>query len=212
MVALAVSAIVIAGTYAGFNLLSGQQQLLNAQTEVDRNTLRVIDLIQSDIRMAGYSDYRYYQSTSAVIPTQAIVISSASDFSVVYDEDMNNRVLIRYFIQSYTSSATGMTRNRLMRDSRVCPQPNLSTGCTVASSSSNSNGQPILDWVQKFSVTGLNQKTNGSSFNGQFQSVSIELWVNVPDKIQGIGKNLANKLTLKKFIFQTTAKNISLVQ
>ena len=54
MVALAVSSIVIAGSYAGYSLLARQQQFLNAQTSVDRNALRVVDLMQSDMQRSSF--------------------------------------------------------------------------------------------------------------------------------------------------------------
>ena len=207
MVALAVSSIVIAGSYAGYSLLARQQQLLNAQTSVDRNALRVVDLMQSDIRMAGYKDY---QSPNTMQPIQAVVISS-SDLVLVYDDyDASNmlyRTLVRYSLEAYTSSSTGLTRNRLMRDWRVCNNP--STGCNLTSSTSKysgtSKGQPILDWVNSFTVTGLSPKTNGT-FSGTFQAVQINLKIRSPNKIEGIRTPVS-----ENFNFLARVKNVSLV-
>ena len=207
MVALAVSSIVIAGSYAGYSLLARQQQLLNAQTSVDRNALRVVDLMQSDIRMAGYKDY---QSPNTMQPTQALVISS-SDLVLVYDDydesNMLYRTLVRYSLEAYTSSSTGLTRNRLMRDWRVCNNP--STGCNLTSSTSKysgtSKGQPILDWVNSFTVTGLSPKTNGT-FSGTFQAVQINLQIGSPNKIEGTTISVS-----KNFNFLARVKNVSLV-
>jgi prepilin-type N-terminal cleavage/methylation domain-containing protein len=163
MVALAVSSIVIAGSYAGYSLLARQQQLLNSQTSVDRNALRVVDLIQSDIRMAGYKDY---QSPNLMQPSQTVVISSSSDLVLVYDDyDSTNtlyRALIHYSLEPYTSSVTGLTRNRLVRDWRVCNNP--STGCDLTSSTSKytgtSKGQPILDWIANFNIFRVKRKNH----------------------------------------------------
>ncbi|WP_114638706.1 PulJ/GspJ family protein [Polynucleobacter necessarius] len=74
LVALAVSSIVIAGTYAGYSFFSQQQQVLSAQTEVDRNALRAIDLFKSDVRVAGYLDYN---DTNPMPGNQAINIISS---------------------------------------------------------------------------------------------------------------------------------------
>ena len=52
MVALVVSAIVIAGTYAGYSFFRQQHELLTKKTALNRNTLKAIDLIQSDIHQA----------------------------------------------------------------------------------------------------------------------------------------------------------------
>lgn len=208
MVALAVSSIVIAGSYAGYSLLARQQQLLNAQTSVDRNALRVVDLIQSDIRMAGYKDY---QSPNAMQPAQTVVISSSSDLVLVYDDyDSTNtlyRALVHYSLEPYTSSTTGLTRNRLVRDWRICNNP--SVGCDVSSSTSKytgtSKGQPILDWINNFTVTGLSAKTIGT-FSGVFQAIQINLQVGSPNKIEGTTISVA-----KTFNFVTRIKNVSLV-
>jgi prepilin-type N-terminal cleavage/methylation domain-containing protein len=45
LVAIAVTSIVLAGTYAAYTFFAQQQQTLLAQTEVDHNALRAIDLI-----------------------------------------------------------------------------------------------------------------------------------------------------------------------
>jgi len=207
MVALAVSSIVIAGSYAGYALLARQQQLLNAQTSVDRNALRVVDLMQSDIRMAGYKDY---QSPNTMQAAQAVVISS-SDLVLVYDDyDASNslyRALIHYSLEPYTSSTTGLTRNRLMRDWRVCNNP--ASGCNLSSSTSKysgtSKGQPILDWINNFTVTGLSAKTTGT-FSGIFQAVQINLQIGSPNKIEGTTISVS-----KNFNFIARVKNVSLV-
>ena len=84
LVALAVSSIVMAGTYAGYSFFAQQQQVLTAQTEVDRNALRAIDLFKSDVRMAGYLDF---SDANAMPARQAIAITQRNpgDVSFVYD-------------------------------------------------------------------------------------------------------------------------------
>jgi prepilin-type N-terminal cleavage/methylation domain-containing protein len=208
MVALAVSSIVIAGSYAGYSLLARQQQLLNAQTSLDRNALRVVDLIQSDIRMAGYKDY---QSPNIMQPSQSVVISTPADLVLVFDDyDSNNtlyRALVHYSLEPFTSAVSGLTRNRLVRDWRICNNPSI--GCDLTSSTSKysgtSKGQPILDWVTNFSVSGLSAKTSGT-FLGVYQAVQIKLQVATPDKIEGTNISVS-----KDFNFLTRVKNVSMV-
>ncbi|MEI7917627.1 MAG: prepilin-type N-terminal cleavage/methylation domain-containing protein, partial [Methylophilaceae bacterium] len=98
MVALAVSSIVIAGSYAGYSLLARQQQFLNAQTSLDRNALRVVDLIQSDIRMAGYNDLKF----DPMDRLNAVKVASSNDDLLLiyddYDEFKNPyRALVHYY-------------------------------------------------------------------------------------------------------------------
>ncbi len=53
LVSLAVSAIVISGTLAGYTVFAKQYEVLNKRIEMDRDVLKVIGLIQYDIAMAG---------------------------------------------------------------------------------------------------------------------------------------------------------------
>ena len=85
MVAMAVTSIVLAGTYAGYTFFSQQQQALLAQTEVSRNALRAIDLFEADIRMAGFKDYF---DANVMLSNQPITISASNpgDIQFVYDD------------------------------------------------------------------------------------------------------------------------------
>jgi len=209
LVALAVSSIVIAGTYAGYSFFAQQQQVLTAQTEVDRNALRAIDLFKSDVRMAGYLDY---SDAIAMPASQAITISknNPGDISFVYDEFDSQgilyRSLIRYYLLAYTP-AGGVSRFRLMREWRKCINP--ASFCSAASNSQpvygDSSGEPILDWVTSFTAQGLNTKSSGS-FSGQYQTIQAYLAIQSPQKIDG-----STRIVTKNFTFITRAKNVSLV-
>lgn len=210
LVALAVSSIVIAGTYAGYSFFSQQQLVLSAQTEVDRNALRAIDLFKSDVRVAGYLDYN---DTNPMPGNQAINIISSNpgDIIFVYDDYDNSgvlyRALIRYYLASYAPSG-GTTRNRLLREWRRCTNP--AAFCDLASSTpvyGSSSGEPILDWVSSFTVQGLNAKPSGAgTYSGQFQTIQANLLVQSPRKIEG-----TTRIVSKTFTVITRAKNVSLV-
>ena len=206
LVALAVSAIVIAGTYAGYTFFAQQHQLLTAQTEVSRNALRAIDLLKSDIRMAGYLDYN---DSNPMPSNQAISIANGNDLTVVYDDYDDQgvlyRALIRYYLNSYTP-ASGNQRQRLMREWRKCNNP--STLCTLANSTpmfGQTTGEPILDWVTVFTVQAANLKSSGT-FSGQPQTVKAVLTIQSPQKIDG-----SSRVVSKTFNVITRAKNVSLV-
>lgn len=210
MVALAVTSIVLAGTYAAYTFFSQQQQTLLAQTEVDRSALRVIDLMQADIRMAGFKDY---VSVNPLFPNQAIVISNtADDLAVVYDvyDTSGNPypILVHYYLADHTS-ASGAIRKRLKRDLRQCNDPlapcNTSNSTALVSPEADGPGEPILDWVSSFVVKGLNAKASGV-FASQYQVVQVTLVVNSPQKIEGTTRTVT-----KTFTFLARAKNVSLV-
>lgn len=206
LVALAVSSIVIAGTYAGYTFFAQQHQVLTAQTEVNRNALRAIDLLKADIRMAGYLDY---SDVNPMPSNQPIAISNANDLTLMYDDYDDSgvlyRALIRYYLNSYTP-ASGNQSQRLMREWRKCNNP--SALCTLASSTpmyGQATGEPILDWVTAFSVEAANLKSSGT-FSGQPQTVKAILTIQSPQKIDG-----SARVVSKTFNVITRAKNVSLV-
>ena len=94
-----------------------------------------------------------------------------------------------------------------MRDWRRCTTP--ANECFITNSTpmytSSMGGEPILDWVKTFSVTGLNPKITGS-FQDQFQTLQIQIIVGSPNKIEGTTSTVT-----KNFTFLARAKNISLV-
>jgi prepilin-type N-terminal cleavage/methylation domain-containing protein len=208
LVALAVSSIVIAGTYAGYSFFAQQQQVLTAQTEVDRNALRAIDLFKSDVRMAGYLNFL---DANVMTANQAIIISANNpgDITFVYDDydsvGVLYRTLIRYYLSPY-APAGGISRKRLMREWRKCNNP--ASFCSLVTSSpvyGGSSGEPVLDWVTSFTVQGLNTKSSGS-FAGQYQTIQAYLAIQSPRKIEG-----TSRVVSKNFTIITRAKNVSLV-
>lgn len=208
LVALSVTSIVLAGTYAAYTFFAQQQQSLIAQTEVDRGALRTIDLMESDIRMAGYKDYFNINPMPA---NQAIVLASNTpgDVRFVYDDYDNSgnlyRTLVRYYLAPFTST-TGVTRNRLLREWRKCLNPSVI--CDLSNSTpltGSTSGEPVLDWVSIFTVKGMNQKTFGT-FANQYQTIQVNLTVDSPKKIEGTSRKVS-----KNFTFLARAKNVSLV-
>lgn len=208
LVALSVTSIVLAGTYAAYTFFAQQQQSLIAQTEVDRGALRTIDLMESDIRMAGY---KYYFNINPMPANQAIVLASNTpgDVRFVYDDYDNSgnlyRTLVRYYLAPFTST-TGVTRNRLLREWRKCLNPSVI--CDLSNSTpltGSTSGEPLLDWVSIFTVKGMNQKTFGT-FANQYQTIQVNLTVDSPKKIEGTSRKVS-----KNFTFLARAKNVSLV-
>ena len=109
LVSLAVSAIVIAGTLAGYTVFAKQYDVLNKRIAIDRDVLKVIDLIQSDIALAGYKNYK---SSIAFLPSQSITLTSSTDLLLLFDDydraGTLYRSLIRYSLgPAYVSAFYG---------------------------------------------------------------------------------------------------------
>ena len=204
LVAIAVTSIVLAGTYAAYTFFAQQQQALLAQTEVDRGALKAIDLMQSDIRMAGFN--QDYAHPELMPPGQAIVISSANpgDVRFVYDdyESFGGRILVRYYLANTTA---GTPRKRLLRELRKCKSTTCDLSTSDTLNGASTSGEPVLDWVNTFSVQGLNPKPAGT-YKDQFQTVQVNLVVDSPKKIEGTVRQVS-----KNFTFLARAKNVSLV-
>jgi hypothetical protein len=169
----------------------------------------VADLIAADIRNAGYQDYL---SPNTMVPSQALNLVSTNELIIVFDDYGTSnalyRALVRYYLQPYTP-AGGITRNRLMRDWRTCTNP--SSGCILSTSTTRFGtaniGEPVLDWVQVFTVNGISQKPAGTgSFAGQYQSVKVSITVGGNKKVEGVSTPIT-----KSIIFVARARNISLV-
>ena len=58
MIALVVSAIVIAGSLVGFNIIEKQFNEVNLETALDRQAANFILELQKDISMAGYKEFQ----------------------------------------------------------------------------------------------------------------------------------------------------------
>ena len=123
MIALVVSAIVIAGSLAGFNIIEKQFNEVNLETALDRQAANFIRELQKDISMAGYKEF---QSVTSMSGSEAIQFESApyddgnnpgqivqEEFRVTYDAkddtDITYRKNVRYQCKKlYGASASDL--------------------------------------------------------------------------------------------------------
>jgi len=210
MVALAVSAIVIAGTLAGYTVFAKQYEVLNKKIEIDREALGVINLIQKDVMMAGFKSHL---TTNAMKGEDALKRTSATDFSMVFDTQEKEgdpivRRLVRYSLgPGYVSADSGVARFKLYRDLRDCTTP--ASGCTIATSTSRytagGQGEVIMDKITSFSVAFSNPKPMGP-FSGVSQLVRTSLSVAASRKVRD-----SPSFITKNFKFTARAQNVSLL-
>lgn len=209
LVSLAVSAIVIAGTLAGYTVFAKQYDVLNKRIAIDRDVLKVIDLIQSDIAMAGYKNYK---SSITFLPSQSITLTSSTDLLLLFDDydraGTLYRSLIRYSLgPAYISASSGEERFSLYRDWRTCTSP--ATGCGLSSSTSlysaGGQGEIIIDKVKTLAITLLHPKQVGTFIN-EPQLVKFKLNVTATKKVQD-----ASGYITKTYDFIARAKNVSML-
>jgi len=210
LVALAVSSIVVAGTLAGYTIFAKQYDVLNKRIEMDRDVLKVIDLIQSDIARAGFRDYR---SSITFLPGQSITLASSTDLLLLFDDYERDgtlyRSLIRYSLgPGYTSASSGQARFRIFRDWRICITPE--TGCDIATSTSRyvgagERGEIIIDKVTTLVITTLHPKQVGT-----FIDVPQLVKFNLNLTAAKLGQDATEFIT-KGYDFIARAKNVSML-
>lgn len=160
LVAMAVTSIVLTGTYAAYTFFARQQQVISTRSELSRSVLTVIDLMKSDIRAAGFT-----AEDALTQIDKPIDVEPSSGFVIVFDEidsgyKSTGRVAIRYCLDSKS--------NRLLRDQTSC--------CTTQG---ECIGEPVIGGVKEFTFKELNNKT------GKTQTVSVTLKVESEKKIEG---------------------------
>lgn len=205
LVAIAVTSIVLSGTYAAYTFFSAQQQTLLAKTNLDRNALRAIDLMRSDIRMAGFT--AYWDPVKKLVvdripPNTPIQItgSNADQVTLIYDElDTTGnwvRQSVRYCLKAYGVS------NRLLRAKQSCGSDLLNCAQTQTCVDV---GEPLLGGVDAFLVEKKSLKTGGI-FKDQPQGIQVKLSLVSARKIEG-----SNYQPKKSLTFLERARNVSLV-
>jgi prepilin-type N-terminal cleavage/methylation domain-containing protein len=225
MIALVVSAIVIAGSMAGFNVIHKQYGVINVKLKVDRVALDWISQLQKDVAMAGFKDYNHaitMSSAEAFIweespldedPTNII----QSGFFITYDDlDMNDTIYrkgVRYYCKDESSRIGIAGLHKCRKYTGKC----LTSPCTTWADeekfmkASNASAYPRdeaeIDFVKEFSVKRMNLQTTGTAFLGVPQTLKFKLVLFGSDR-----RNLVSEPIERTYHWVVRAKNISLVK
>ncbi|ALE02654.1 prepilin-type N-terminal cleavage/methylation domain-containing protein [Candidatus Pseudothioglobus singularis] len=132
LVALAVSSIIVAATYASFELIQKQYKKNIDVAELHTSGRAVMSILEREIRMAGF-EYRdgnglmTYGTIAAPLVTTDSGNKCCDEVTIIYDEVFDTlnasgvvtsstveRVKTRFWTEPYTSSKHG-TRNRLFK-------------------------------------------------------------------------------------------------
>ena len=97
LVALAVSSIVIIGSYLGVNQFSKQQNITSIYLDLSQNARTALAMLKRDIRMAGYYDYTTIHGDII----DKLIISDSGDnccdkLDVIYDKSSTERIRRTY--------------------------------------------------------------------------------------------------------------------
>ncbi len=232
MIALVVSAIVIAGSMAGFNVIHKQYGVINVKLKMDRVALDWISQLQKDVAMAGFKDYSHAITMSkdeAFIwdeppldedPTNII----QSGFFITYDDRDMSDTIYRKGVRYYCNDESSRTDITGLHKCRKYTGKCLTSPCTTWDESSrtdddeaifmkasNASAYPRdeaeIDFVKEFSVKRMNLQTTGTAFLGVPQALKFKLVLFGSDR-----RNLVSEPIERTYHWVVRAKNISLVK
>jgi len=224
MVALVVTAIVLAGSLVGFNVIEKQFHDLNLRTSMDRQAVVWIRELQKDIGMAGY---KLYQGATSMSKEEAIIFDLApfddganplqivqGGFWVTYDALDDTDAMYRKAARYTCTRAAGFTTSQCTKVVAKCTtSPCLvwdpGTTVTLASAATKfSENKAIVLNVKEFSIARVNQKVLPDTiFNDAYQVLRFKLVLSSTDK-----SNLINVAVEKTYHFSIRAMNISMVR
>jgi prepilin-type N-terminal cleavage/methylation domain-containing protein len=183
LVAMAVSAVIIAATYASYQLVQQQFKKNADVTELHSSGRAIVQLLEREIRMAGY-EFRDNKGlmTYGAISSPIIITDSGNkccdEVTIIYDEveDTVNaqgvvtsstveRIKVRFFTRAHSSSNKG-SRFRLYRQETVLGRNNA-----IVSNPSPGGAQIMADYVEDF------QLNNTSGFANLYASDGSKLHV-----------------------------------
>jgi len=224
MIALVVSAIVIAGSLAGFNIIEKQFNKVNLETALDRQAANFIRELQKDISMAGYKEFQGITSMSG---SEAIQFESApyddgnnpgqivqEEFRVTYDAKDDTDVTYRKNVRYQCKKLSGASASDLFQCQKIVVKciaspciGAFSFGSNVIDVATDLKEEAEISRVKEFSITRDNFKDlPGTVYDGFPQVLRIKLVLSGEDKSKGVDG------IEKIYHFSIRARNISMIR
>ena len=224
MIALVVSAIVIAGSLAGFNIIEKQFNKVNLETALDRQAANFIRELQKDISMAGYKEFQGITSMSG---SEAIQFESTpyddgnnpgqivqEEFRVTYDAKDDTDVTYRKNVRYQCKKLSGASASDLFQCQKYVAKciaspciGAFSFGSNVIDVATDLKEEAEITRVKEFSITRDNFKDlPGTVYDGFPQVLRIKLVLSGEDKSKGVDG------IEKIYHFSIRVRNISMIR
>jgi prepilin-type N-terminal cleavage/methylation domain-containing protein len=224
MIALVVSAIVIAGSLAGFNIIEKQFNKVNLETALDRQAANFIRELQKDISMAGYKEFQGITSMSG---SEAIQFESTpyddgnnpgqivqEEFRVTYDAKDDTDVTYRKNVRYQCKKLSGASASDLFQCQKIVVKciaspciGAFSFGSNVIDVATDLKEEAEITRVKEFSITRDNFKDlPGTVYDGFPQVLRIKLVLFGEDKSKGVDG------IEKIYHFSIRVRNISMIR
>jgi len=225
MIALVVSAIVIAGSLVGFNIIEKQFNEINLETALDRQAANFIRELQKDISMAGYKEF---QGATSMSGNEAIQFESApyddgdnpgqivqEEFRITYDakddSDVTYRKNVRYRcnkIGGFLGTSEEYQCGKYVAKCITSPcMGTFSFGTNVMDVAAELREEASITRVKEYSITRGNIKDlPGTVYHGFPQLLRIKLVLSGEDKTKEVDE------IEKIYHFSIRARNISMIR
>jgi len=224
MIALIVSAIVIAGSLVGFNIIEKQFNEINLETALDRQAVKFIRELQKDISMAGYKEFQGLTSMSG---NESIQFESSpyddgdnpgqivqEEFRVTYDAKDDSDVSFRKNVRYQCKKLSGGSPSDLFQCQKTVAKciaspciGAFSFGSNVIDVSTDLKEEAEINRVKEFSITRGNIKDlPGTVYDGFPQLLRIKIVLSGEDKSKGVDG------IEKIYHFSIRARNISMIR
>ena len=224
MIALVVSAIVIAGSLAGFNIIEKQFNEVNLDTALDRQAANFIRELQKDISMAGYKEF---QGDISMSGSEAIQFESTpyddgnnpgqivqEEFRVTYDAKDDTDVTYRKNVRYQCKKLSGASASDLFQCQKTVAKciaspciGAFSFGSNVIDVATDLKEETEITRVKEFSITRDNFKDLPETvYDGFPQVLRIKLILFGEDKSKGVDG------IEKIYHFSIRARNISMIR
>ena len=224
MIALVVSAIVIAGSLAGFNIIEKQFNEVNLETALDRQAANFIRELQKDISMAGYKEF---QGDISMSGSEAIQFESTpyddgnnpgqivqEEFRVTYDAKDDTDVTYRKNVRYQCKKLSGASASDLFQCQKTVAKciaspciGAFSFGSNVIDVATDLKEETEITRVKEFSIMRDNFKDLPETvYDGFPQVLRIKLILFGEDKSKGVDG------IEKIYHFSIRARNISMIR
>ena len=155
LIALAVSAIIIAAAFGSYAMIARNFDFQKDMKYIAQSARAVVDMVNSDIRLAGYTAVDNGAITDAVMLSDSGAATCCDAISVVYDQTPTERRQVTYYTKQYTSDDT---RFRLYK--HICQ---ITTPLTIAQIQAGQcpatatllAENPIADYVEDLQFSGF---------------------------------------------------------
>ena len=186
LVALAVSSIIVAATYASFELIQKQYKKNIDVAELHTSGRAIMTILEREIRMAGYEvrDDKGLMTYGSIIGPLVIKDSQnkcCDEVTIIYDEvfDILNasgvvtsstveRVKTRFWTEPYNTSKHG-ARNRLFKRRTI-----LGTNNALLARPRVGAKEVMADYIEDLQITNIS--TSGTLYSGTNGLNVIKIW------------------------------------